>query len=51
MPKVLALYYVTYIVFMYNKQQLHNKMYNLLFIGKSKEKKPYKLASFHFFPK
>jgi hypothetical protein len=50
MPKVLALYYVTYIVFMYNKQQLHNKMYNLLFIEKSKEKKTLQISKLLFFP-
>ena len=50
MSKVLALYSVTYIVFMYNKQQLHNKMYNLLFIGKSKEKKTLQISKLSFFP-
>jgi len=38
MPRVLALYYMTYVVFLSNRQpQLKNKMHNLLFIGKSEK--------------
>jgi hypothetical protein len=45
MPKMLALYFVTYIVFLSNgQQQLKKKMHNLLFIGKFE--KPYELINY-----
>jgi hypothetical protein len=49
MPKMLALYFVTYIVFLSNgQQQLKNKMHNLLFIGKFE--KPYELINYQIAP-
>jgi hypothetical protein len=48
MPRVLALYYVIYIVFSSNIQQLKNKRHSLLFIEKYKKKTPYKLGKYQF---
>ena len=36
MFKLPALYYVTYLIFLYNKELHKNKRHALLFIGKSK---------------
>jgi hypothetical protein len=45
MPRVLALYFVTYVVcFSSNRQSLKNKRHNLLFIEKSP--KTYKLLKY-----
>jgi hypothetical protein len=49
MPKVVTLYFVTYIVFLSNIQPYRNKRHNLLFI--EKYKKLYKLAKYQFFPR
>ena len=49
MLRVLTLYFVTYIVFLSNRQQqLKNKRYNLLFIGKFE--KPYELTNYQIAP-
>jgi hypothetical protein len=48
MPRVQALYYVTYVVFLFNRQPKKKKRYDLLFIWKSE--KPYKLAKYQFAP-
>ena len=48
MPRVLALYYVIYVVFLSNIQSLNNKRHSLLFIEKSK--KFYKLVKYQFAP-
>jgi hypothetical protein len=44
MPRVLVLYFVIFVVFLSNIQQLKNKRYGLLFIEKSK--KPHKLTKY-----
>jgi hypothetical protein len=49
MFRVLGLYYVTYVVFLSNRQPPKNKRHNLLFIRKSK--KPYRLTKYQFPPK
>jgi hypothetical protein len=46
MPKVLAIYFVTYVIFLSNIQQPSNKRHNLLFIEKYKIL--YKLAKYQF---
>jgi hypothetical protein len=48
MLEVSALYSVTYVIFLSNRQPLKNKRYSLLFIGKSD--KPYKLIKYQFAP-
>jgi len=47
MPRVLALYYDTYVVFfLSNIEQPQNKSHSPLFIGKSEN--PYKLTKYQF---
>jgi hypothetical protein len=46
MPRVLAVYYVIYVVFFMSNRQLKNKKHNLL--SMEKFKKPYKLAKYQF---
>ena len=48
MLRVLALYYMTYVVFLSNRQPPKNKKHNLLFIKKSE--KSYRLTKYQFFP-
>jgi hypothetical protein len=48
MPIVLVFYYVTYVIFLSNKQPIKNKRRKLIFIGKSE--KPYKLKKYQFAP-
>jgi hypothetical protein len=48
MPRLLAIYYLTYVVFLSHIQQLKNKRHVLLFIGKSE--KPYRLTKYEYGP-